>query len=161
MKANCLYSFSFVHHNISHSLPVSACVCVQCRGSKLKCHNCKFVSCHFHSRTKMYNVWPISCVMVKRKVSIKNEGNISILSSTYIQYKNVFLGIYMINLSLHCKCQLHYWASSRASYHLQGKYRLVTYLPTILTSYIWFTLMKIVLALTWSMVLDKFFLALV
>ena len=40
----------------------------------------------------------------------------------------------MIYPSLHCECQLHYWASSRASYHLQGKYRLVTYLPTILTS---------------------------
>ena len=40
----------------------------------------------------------------------------------------------MIYPSLHCECQLHYRASSRASYHLQGKYRLVTYLPTILTS---------------------------
>ena len=48
-------------------------------------------------------------------------------SSMYIQYKNVFLGIYMIYLSLHREC-----SSSRASYHLQGKYRLVTYLPTIL-----------------------------
>ena len=37
---------------------------------------------------------------------------------------NVFLGIYMVYVSLHCECQLHYWASSRASYHLQGKYRL-------------------------------------
>ena len=40
------------------------------------------------------------------------------------QYKPVLEGIYMIYLSLNCECQLHYWASSRASYHLQGKYRL-------------------------------------
>ena len=29
------------------------------------------------------------------------------------QYKPVLEGIYMIYLSLNCKCQLHYWASSR------------------------------------------------
>ena len=29
----------------------------------------------------------------------------------------------MIYLSLNCECQLHYWASSRASYHMKGKYR--------------------------------------
>ena len=40
--------------------------------------------------------------------------------SMYKQYKDVFLGIYMIYPSLHCECQLHYWVGSRASY--QGKY---------------------------------------
>ena len=35
-------------------------------------------------------------------------------SSMYIQYKDVYLGIYMIYLPLHFECQLHYWASSRA-----------------------------------------------
>ena len=44
----------------------------------------------------------------------------------------VVLGIYMIYPSLHCECQLHHWASSRANYHLQGKYKLVTYLYIIL-----------------------------
>ena len=52
----------------------------------------------------------------------------------YIQYVDLVLGIFMIYVSLHYECQLHYWASSRVSYHLQGKYRLVTYFPTILTS---------------------------
>ena len=42
--------------------------------------------------------------------------------SMYIEYENVFLGIYMIYLALHCECQLHFWASSRAIYYLQGKY---------------------------------------
>ena len=40
----------------------------------------------------------------------------------YVQYKDVFIGIYMIYLFLHCECQLHYWASSRAIYYLKGKY---------------------------------------
>ena len=48
----------------------------------------------------------------------------SLLTKYLYQYKPVLEGIYMIYLSLNCKCQLHYWASSRASYHLQGKYRL-------------------------------------
>ena len=33
-----------------------------------------------------------------------------------------FQEFYMIYPSLYCECQLHYRASSRASYHLQGKY---------------------------------------
>ena len=42
--------------------------------------------------------------------------------SMYIQYVDLVLGIYMIYPSLHCECQLHYRASSRASYHWKGKY---------------------------------------
>ena len=34
--------------------------------------------------------------------------------SMYIEYENVFLGIYMIYLSLLCECQLHYWATGNS-----------------------------------------------
>ena len=35
-----------------------------------------------------------------------NRKIIEQFPSMYIQYENVFLGIYMIYLSLHCECQL-------------------------------------------------------
>ena len=69
-------------------------------------------------------------MMKEREFSVKHYSIFKfdlkcIIFSKYLyQYKPVLEGIYMIYLSLYCECQLHYWASSRASYHLQGKYRI-------------------------------------
>ena len=79
------------------------------------------IYCHF---TAIFSSIHINRIERHFEFSAHNYVNTVWRSS----YKN----LYDIYISLHCECQLHYWSSSRASYHLQGKYRLVTYLPTIL-----------------------------
>ena len=59
--------------------------------------------------------------------SCKETANTKYLKE---QYEDLVLGFYMIYPFLHCECQLHYRASSRASYYQQGKYIQKTYNPS-------------------------------
>ena len=80
---------------------------LKCAKVKVECVTISSLSRSVNSKILIVLFTLESNNMNKSIVSCSSFSTSSLPSSMYIQYKNVFLGIYMIYLFLHCECQLH------------------------------------------------------